>query len=1112
MQTYCRMNISIKLYFKKEIDLYKRQGRSFHMDVKTITTLIDENLGSNQVFKNIFECPELTIWYKDLVEDTLWMTNGMASICGYTQEELMENPMLWTQSVSREDQEALEQAMNQLLLGEPTRVEYRIIRPDGQVRWIQDRANPVLNQGGKVIALTGTVTDITSQKEEIIRLKNQLKGVQALGKTLFEESIKGMPSEKTVIHTNTSVETMLDNTLYSCLSSELTQAKENRQNLAVLFMDLDRFKAINDTLGHTTGDQLLRIVGKRIKDSLADHPFIFKQSGDKFIIVLKDANRDEASNVCRRILNDLEAPFKIQNYDLFTSSSIGVSVYPEDGDTVEILLTLADYAMYQAKKQGKNNYKFYSSKELEGSMNPIRLEMDLHKAIQQDELILHYQPKVSLKTGKIVGVEALVRWNHPELGIISPGNFIPIAEETGLIIPIGEWVLYHACKQNKEWQQTGFKTTVSVNVSARQFTQSIFDETVSRILRETELKPQFLEIEISDSMTANIERTITTLQNLKKLGVQISIDDFGTGFSSLNYLQKFPIDNLKIDQSLVHRMESNMNDKTIVTTIISMAHNLNLNVIAEGIQTKEQLIYLQQHLCDEGQGYLFTKPMTADKMLEAVFEVENVVKDFGLPQDVNERMWAEELVRLARKELNETIHLQQGMIFKYKKINGQFIHTLCDGELLYRMGLIPNLVVGKQLQDFLPEEIACEKLEHYERAWNGEENVSYEEEINGIHYLATLSPIKRGGEVVEVIASCFDITDRKKAERALLESENKYRLIAENMTDLLILFDINGYGIYASPSHESVLGYSPEYFESNNTYNLIHPEDVALTKMQFEKIIRSKSPSKMELRLSHANGDWKLLECTGTPVLSEKGKVEHIMVVAKDITEKRRAEELLWNSEKLSLVGELAAGVAHEIRNPITAIKGFIQLFQQGLIRDEYFDIILSEFDRIEGIIKEFLSLAKPQEIQPKPVNITTLVKEVETLIKSEAHLKNIEFTIESQQDIPDIMCDANQIKQVLLNLCKNSMEAIDLTRKGLIKITVLVEKEDLLINVIDNGIGISEERLKRLGEPFYSNKEKGTGLGLMLCFRIIRQHNGSLTFHSKENKGTTSQVRLPLS
>ncbi|MFT4415786.1 PAS domain S-box protein [Fredinandcohnia humi] len=465
-----------------------------------------------------------------------------------------------------------------------------------------------------------------------------------------------------------------------------------------------------------------------------------------------------------------------------------------------------------------------------------------------------------------------------------------------------------------------------------------------------------------------------------------------------------------------------------------------------------------------------------------------------------------------RMELHETIRLQQGMIFKYKNINGRFIHTLCDGELLYRLGLIPSDVVGKQLCDFLPKTMAEEKQTYFQLAWNGEERVTYEAEFNGIYYLCVLSPIKRGGEVVEVIGSCIDITERKKAEHALLESEAKYRLIAENMTDLLILFDVNGNGIYASPSHESVLGYSPAYFESNNTMHLIHPEDLSIVSAHFEEVIQRKTPTKVDLRLLHAKGDWKLFECTGTPVLGVNGSVEHIMVVAKDITEQRKAEELLWKSEKLSLVGELAAGVAHEIRNPLTSIKGFIQLFQQGVRKEEYFHVILKEFNRVEDIIKEFLSLAKPQEIQLKPVNIPSLVKEIVTLLESEAHLKNVEFLIEIEQDIPMIMCDANQLKQVLLNLYKNSIEAIDIKKEGLIRVTVRSKHENnLLIQVCDNGVGISEDRIKRLGEPFFSNKEKGTGLGLMLCYRIIKDLKGTLSFESIENQGTTVTVSLPL-
>ncbi|WP_010677664.1 PAS domain-containing sensor histidine kinase [Bacillus timonensis] len=488
------------------------------------------------------------------------------------------------------------------------------------------------------------------------------------------------------------------------------------------------------------------------------------------------------------------------------------------------------------------------------------------------------------------------------------------------------------------------------------------------------------------------------------------------------------------------------------------------------------------------------------------------VKHIHPSNALNECLCSEELVRIDRKELNETIRLQQGMVFKFKSINGQFIHNLCDGELLYRLDLTPGHVVGKQLIDFLPEQNAKRKLLFYQRAWNGEDHVTYEDELNGIHYFAALRPIIQNGETIEVIGSCMDITDRKNAEKALLESENKYRLIAENMTDLIILFDSHGNCIYASPSHVSVLGYPPEYFLSQNTLHLIHPNDLSLVINGFEEVNKTKSPIRVEFRLLHSEDGYKLFDCTATPVLGDYGEVEHIMVVGKDITEKRKAEELLWKSEKLSLVGELAAGVAHEIRNPLTSIKGFIQLFQQGARNDEFFDVVLSELNRVEEIIKEFLSLAKPQEAQLKPVSISSLLNEIEALMKSEAYLKNVEITTEIDWDIPLVMCDANQIKQVLLNLCKNSIEATDAYKKGILKISAYTEdNRQLLIQVMDNGVGISEERIKRLGEPFYSNKEKGTGLGLMLCFRIIKEHKGTITFESIENQGTTVKIRLPI-
>lgn len=819
--------------------------------------------------------------------------------------------------------------------------------------WLKVTAEPY-NDG-----IIGYVTNITENK----------KKEETINHITFHDNLTGLPNR---------------NMLNLHLSNELTIASEKKQSMAVLLIDLVRFKFINDLLSHNIGDLLLKEVTKRLVTSVYNQDIIFRQGGDEFVVILADSDRFEAVKVARRILDIFATPFNIEGNEIFTTLSIGISRFPDDGETVETLMKYADLAMYEAKKVGRNNYKFYNSIKNEVRINPLKIEMELHKAIELDQLLLHFQPKINLITGNIVGVEALIRWAHPKWGNVSPGTFIPIAEETGLIIPIGEWALYAACKQNKEWQKKGFSTVVSVNLSPRQFTQSNLVEMIAAVLQKTGLEPHYLEVEITESMTCEIEHTILTLQKLKKLGVRISIDDFGTGFSSLNYLKKFPIDTLKIAQSFVRELRNNPNDETIVKTIISMAHNLNLNVVAEGIETKEQLVFLQHHLCDEGQGYFFSKPLSTHELIEKHSEIQQIVAEHGIPQDINERMWVEELLSLAKKELQDTVRLQQGMIFKFKKINERFIHSLCDGELLYRFGMIPAQVLGKELNEFLPNENALNHTKYYQMAWKGEEFVTYEDELFGIHYLTILRPIKQGGEVIEVIGSCVDISARKKAE------------------------------------------------------------------------------------------------------------------------------ELLSKTEKLAVVGELAAGVAHEIRNPITSIKGFIQLIQQGSIKPEFFDIIFREFNRVEDILKEFINLAKPQEIQLKKANLKTVLKDVEILLESEANLKNVQISQEYIQPLPQILCDINQIKQVFINLVKNGIEAI--TNGGILKIQGSIQNENVLLKIVDNGIGISEERLSRLGEPFYSNKEKGTGLGLMLCFRIIREHNGTITVKSIENQGTTVEVRLPIS
>ncbi len=408
---------------------------------------------------------------------------------------------------------------------------------------------------------------------------------------------------------------MLEKYLSTCLEHEGN--KEVKK--AILFIDLDRFKVINDTLGHAMGDLLLKEVAKRLRGSVKAKDEIFRQGGDEFIVILEDADRDEAAKVAERMIQVLSVPHKINQYDVFTSPSIGISLYPDDGDTVEKVIKHADFAMYQAKSAGKKTYKFYSLIKEDSSYNSLQLEMELHKAIDKKQLVLHYQPRVNLKSGRIIGAEALIRWNHPKWGMIPPEKFIPIAEETGQILFIGEWAMYTACIQAKEWHKKGFSGfIISVNLSARQFSRANLVDAIADILKRTGLEPQYLELEITESMTADIERAITTLRELKCLGVRISIDDFGTGFSSLNYLKRFPVNTLKIDQSFVRELHNNYHDETIVKTIISMAHNLNLNVVAEGIENREHLEFLQQHLCNESQGYYFSKPVPSSLFEEII--------------------------------------------------------------------------------------------------------------------------------------------------------------------------------------------------------------------------------------------------------------------------------------------------------------------------------------------------------------------------------------------------------------------------------------------------------------------------------------------------------------
>ncbi|MBS4174244.1 EAL domain-containing protein [Bacillus sp. FJAT-49736] len=740
------------------------------------------------------------------------------------------------------------------------------------------------------------------------------------------------------------------------------------------------------------------------------------------------------------------------------------------------------------------------------------LKNELRNALEREELFLLYQPKLCLSSGKIVGVEALLRWKHPEKGVITPDEFIPLAEDTGLILPIGEWVLRTACMQNKIWQKAGLPPIViSVNLSVRQFYQPNLTEMVRNIIEETGLQPEFLELEVTESMLMDIQHGITVLKKLRGLGVKVSLDDFGTGYSSLLHLKELPINKLKIDQSFIKNCTEDSDDATIVKTIIAMAHQLKLTVVAEGIETIEHLVLLQRNVCNEGQGYLFSKPIPPDEIVQRYEEIEQFIAQNGIPKELSNQKWMEEALQIARQELVDTIRNQQGMIFKFIKKEDKFIHTIWDGELLNRMGLLPEQIIGKELADFLPDNIAAEMIEFYQRAWDGEDKVSFESEINGIYYIASLRPIQRGGQVVEVIGSGIDITEKRNVEKALKQSEFTHRLIAENMKDLVSVCDVNGRITYASPSHKIVLGFSPELNNDNLDYDWVHLDDIPLLQQRFTQIISSKKPGQIEFRVKHVNGHWMHIEAQLNPVLGEHGEVDYFVVVGRDISERKKTDEFIQKTGTLSVVGQLAAGIAHEIRNPLTSIKGFLQMMRnEATMPRSYIDIALSEINDIEVIINEFLSFSKPQPMNLSKVDVYALLQKVVRLIETQTILKNVDIIQEIEPEMPFIYGDYRQIKQVFINILYNSLDAIS----GGGSITIQAKKletDQVIFRFIDNGCGITEDRLMRIAEPFYSTKEKGTGLGIMVCHKIIGEHKGKINFASKPGEGTTVEIILPI-
>jgi diguanylate cyclase (GGDEF)-like protein/PAS domain S-box-containing protein len=468
--------------------------------------------------------------------------------------------------------------------------EYRILRPDGSIRWLEQRSKAVRDANGHLLRVDAVASDITERKE-------------------YEARIEYLADHDAL--TDLANRHLLDDRI----TQAMRQVRRSGESmLALLFLDLDRFKGINDSYGHTVGDQLLKAVAARLLQTVREGDTVARQGGDEFIILLVGMrDPQDIIRVVTKIINAFVAPFAVEGHQLHVSVSIGVTVFPNDGEDMPDLLTNADTAMYRAKDDNGNTYQFYSREMSERAMERAEMENALRAAIERQEFELFYQPKVDIRSGRVIGAEALIRWHHPQLGLMAPQRFIPLAEEVGLIVPIGDWVLRTAHAQNKLWQDAGLPSlNIAVNLSVRQFLQDGLVEAVAGVLQDTGLDGRYLELELTESMVMNnAEHFIDKLHQLKSLGVQLSIDDFGTGYSSLSYLKRFPLDRLKIDQSFIRDSATDLHDAAIIRSVIDMGHSLNFKVIAEGVETREQLDFLHANRCDEIQGYYFSEPVPA---------------------------------------------------------------------------------------------------------------------------------------------------------------------------------------------------------------------------------------------------------------------------------------------------------------------------------------------------------------------------------------------------------------------------------------------------------------------------------------------------------------------
>ena len=601
--------------------------------VVLVEDITDGKLGEERARK-AFEEQELI--FNNAAVGMMFVRNRIVRRCnrkfeelfGYAEGELVGNSTLVLYPTVREYDDDGARDYEKLMRGETVIDERRVRRKDGGLFWVRTtcRKTDVPGLGLDVIWIFEDVTQRHQAEDALVRAHEELEQrviertteLATTNKQLQDEIFERMQAEQRIWHmAHHDTLTGLPNRslLHDRLDQALNQAARAQHRLAVMFLDLDRFKNVNDTLGHPVGDQLLKHVAERLRDVVRAVDTVSRLGGDEFVVVLHEIQHpDDAMMVAEKIIDALAAAVVVEGHSLHATPSIGISIYPDDGEEAYALMKNADTAMYHAKANGRNTYQFFAANMNDETKQFFGIEQKLRHAIEQNQFFLHFQPQIDHRLQAVCGLEALVRWQDPEHGLVFPGDFIPVAEETGLILQLGEWVLREACRQNGIWQAQGYPALpVSVNLSPRQFRQKDLVETIRGILEETGQSPELLELEITETMLMHdADETLSKLRQLAEMGIRLAIDDFGTGYSSLAYLKRFPVHKLKIDQGFIHDLDHDRDDAVIVSTIIVLAHSLGLDVIAEGVENEGQLSKLINYGCNKFQGYHFSRPLSCE--------------------------------------------------------------------------------------------------------------------------------------------------------------------------------------------------------------------------------------------------------------------------------------------------------------------------------------------------------------------------------------------------------------------------------------------------------------------------------------------------------------------